>query len=101
MISEFYSNGELLCPIYCGTVNSAVFCDFVKLLEYSLAKLNIDIKTEMVVVLDNASYYWSNKTVEWLRHHAISVEFLPPYCQNLAPIDTLFKFIKVDLKICE
>ena len=87
-----------MCSIYRSTVNSTVFCDFVKLLEYSLAKFNIDIKTEVVIVLDNASYHWSSKTVEWLRHHTISVEFLPPYCPNLAPVETLFKFIKSRFK---
>ena len=84
--------------IYSSTVNRTVFCDFVKLLEYSLAKINIDIKTEVVIVLDNASYHWSSKTIEWLRHHAISVEFLPPYCPNLALVETLFKFIKSRFK---
>ena len=98
MISAFCSNGEFMCSIYRSTVNSTVFCDFVKLLEYSLAKINIDIKTEVVIVLDNASYHWSSKTVEWLRHHAISVEFLPPYCPNLAPVENLFKFIKSRFK---
>ena len=87
-----------MCSIYRSTVNSTVFCDFVKLLEYSLAKINIDIKTEVAIVLDNASYHWSSKTVEWLRHHVISVEFLPPYCPNLAPLETLFKFIKSRFK---
>ena len=38
------------------------------------------------------------KTVKWLRHHAINVEFLSPYCPNLAPVETLFKFIKSRFK---
>ena len=47
----------------------------------------------MVVVFDNASYHWSSKTEEWLRYQAISVEFLPSYFPNLAPVETLFKFV--------
>ena len=98
MISAFLSNSEFLCSLYHSTVDSFVFCDFVKLLKYSLAKLNIDIKTQVVVVLDYASYHRSAQTIEWFKHHGISVEFLPPYWPNLAPVETLFKFIKSRVK---
>ena len=98
MISAFLSNSEFLCSLYHRTVDSFVFCDFVKLLKYSLTKLNIDIKTQVVVVLDNASYHWSAQTIEWFKYHGISVEFLPPYWPNLDPVETLFKFIKSRVK---
>ena len=101
MISAFLLNSKFLCSLYHSTVDSFVFCDFVKLLKYSLTKPNIDIKTQVVVVLDNASYHWSAQTIEWYKHHGISVEFLPPYWPNLAPVETLFKFIKSRVKNCE
>ena len=107
MISAFLSNSKFLCTLYHSTVDSFVFCDFVKLLKYSLTKLNIGIKTQVVIVLDNASYHRSAQTIEWFKHHGISVEFLPPYWPNLAHVKILFKFIKsrvkkiVSWKVCE
>ena len=101
MISAFLSNNEFLCSLYYSTVDSFVFCDFVKLLKYSLTKLNVDIKTQVIVVLDNASYHRSAQTAEWFKHNEISVEFLPPYWPNLAPVETLLKFIKSRVKNSE
>ena len=98
MISAFCSNGEFLCSCYQSTVDSDVFCDFIKLLKYTLSKWNINIKSQVLIVLDNAPYHWSSKTVEFLRHHEINVQFLPPYCPSLAPVETLFKFIKSGIK---
>ena len=98
MISAFLLNSEFLFSLYHSTVDSFVFCDFFKLLKYSLTKLNIDIKTKVIIVLDNASYYRSTLTAEWLKHHEISVEFLPFYWPNLALVETLFKFIKSQVK---
>ena len=94
MISAFFSNGEFLCSLHQGTVNSVVFCDFIKLLKYTWTKLNIDVKSQVVVILDNAPYHKSAATVDWLRHHEIKVEFLPPYSPSLNPVETLFKYIK-------
>ena len=94
MIAAFCSNGNFICSLYRNTINSEEFCDFIKLLKYSLLKLNIDIRSQVVIVIDNASYHSSAKTIEWLRNQQISVQFLPPYCPTLAPVETLFKFIK-------
>ena len=98
MISAFLSNSKFLCSLYHSTVDSFVFCDFVKLLKYSLTKLSIDIKIQVVVVLDNAYYHRSTQTIEWFKHHGINVEFLSPYWPNLAPVEALFKFIKSRVK---
>ena len=94
MIAAFCSNGSFICSLYHDTVNSDVFCDFIKLLKYSLSKLKIDLQSQTVFILDNASYHRSAQTVEWLRYYQICVEFLPPYCPTLAPVETLFKYIK-------
>ena len=94
MISAFCSNGEFLCYLNQNTTNSDVFCDFIKLLKYTFSKLNIDATSQAVIILDNAPYYQSSQTIEFLRYHKICAEFLPPYCPSLAPVETLFKFIK-------
>ena len=98
MISAFFSNGEFLCSLYHNTVDSIVFCDFIKLLKYTLVKLNININSQVVVILDNAPYHKSSKTIDWLRYHEIWTEFLPPYSPILAPVETLFKYIKSGVK---
>ena len=94
MISALCSNEEFICYLNHNTINRSVFCDFIKLLKYAFSKLNIDIISQTVLILDNALYYRSSQTVELLRHHEIWVEFLPPYCPSLAPVEALSKFIK-------
>ena len=58
MISAFCSHREFLCSCYQSTVDSDVFCDFIKLLKYLLSKWNINIKSQVLIVLDNATYHW-------------------------------------------
>ena len=101
MISAFLSNSEFLCSLYHSTVDSFVFCDFVKLLKYSLTKLNIDIKTQVVVVLDNASYHRSAQTIEWFKYHGISVEFCHPIDQIWLLMRLYSSLLRVELKNCE
>ena len=81
-----------------NTINNEEFNDFIKLLEYWLLKLNIDIKSQVVFVLDNASHHSSAKTIELLLHQKICVENLPPYCPTQALVETLLKFIKSGVK---
>ena len=88
------SNGEFICYLNLNTINSSVFFDFIKLLKYSFSKLNINITSQAVLTLDNPLYHLSSQIIEFLRHHEIWVEFLPPNCPFLAPFETLFKFIK-------
>ena len=59
MISVFCSNGELISYLNHNTINSSVFCDFIKLLKYAFSKLNIDITSQAVLILDNALYHQS------------------------------------------
>ena len=98
MISAFCSNGEFLCSWYQTTVDSDVFCDFIKLLKYWLKKLSVNTCSEVIIILDNAPYHSSAQTIEWLRSNGIQVEFLHPYCPTLAPVEVLFKNIKCSLK---
>ena len=87
MVSAFYSNGKFICYLNDNTINSSVFWDFIKLLKYAFSKLNIYITSQAVLILDNAPYYRSSQTVEFLRHHELWAEFLPPYNQSLAPVE--------------
>ena len=55
------SNCHFICSLCHNTINSEELCDFIKLLKYSLPKLNIDIKSQVVIVHDYASYHLSAK----------------------------------------
>ena len=65
------SNGEFICYLNHNTINSSVFCDFIKILKYAFLKLNIDITSQTVLILDNPTYHLSLQIVEFLRHHEI------------------------------
>ena len=98
MISSFFSNRKSICYLNKNTVNSNVFCDFIKLLKYTFSKLNIDISTQAVLIFDNTPYHWSSQSVAFLRNHEIWAEFLLPNCPSMSPIETLFKFIKSEVR---
>ena len=94
IIAVFCSNRDFLCSLY----HNEVFWDFIKLLKYSLSKLKIDLNFLTIFILDNVSYHRFAQTVDWLKYHEIYVEFLPPYCPTFAPMETLFKYIKSDVR---
>ena len=98
LIIAFCSNDHFICSLCHNTINNEEFYDLIKLLKYWLLKLNIDIKSQVVFVLDNASYHSSAKTIELLLHQKICVENLPPYFPTQALVETLLKFIKSGVK---
>lgn len=52
---------------------------------------------EIVIILDNFSSHWANKTREKAEELDITLVFLPPYSPDLNPIEFIWKSIKWDI----
>lgn len=94
IISLLNYNHKLVEPmIYQGTADSLLIYSYF---ENTLPKL----KTNSVIVLDNASYHKPSQLQELFKQHNIRLLFLPPYCPDLNPIENLWGTIKQQLRYC-
>ena len=85
---------------YCttGTVNEAVFCDFLERnLLPQLMPFN-GINPRSVVLLDNASIHHTHRPIELIQSVGALVHFIPPYSPDLDPVEELFSKVKACLK---
>ena len=98
MIAAFCSNGEFICSLYYSTVDADIFWDFIRIIKYSLKMINIEIKSKAIIILDNASYHFCKQTIDFLKSNEIRTHFLPTYSPSLALVETLFKYLKSNIK---
>lgn len=84
-----YRGGNLIAPLtFPGTCDTALFNLW---LETSLLR---DLAPDSVIVLDNATFHKSRKTVELVKAKSCKLLFLPPYSPHLNPIEKLWANIK-------
>jgi transposase len=84
-----YLNHKLIAPVtFTGTCNTAFFNVW---LEHHLLP---ELKAGSVIVLDNATFHKSRKTIELVKARGCKVLFLPPYSPHLNPIEKLWANIK-------
>jgi len=82
-------NGELFCEDFDGQ-NSLTYMAF---LSDFIGTLNKNKK--YVFIFDNASYHKTDVIKEYLAKFSnIKVEYLPPYCPELNPIETCWKITR-------
>ena len=77
---------------YCitGTVNEAVFCDFLERnLLPQLMPFN-GINPRSVVLLDNTSIHHTHRPIELIQSVGALVHFIPLYSPDLDPLEELF-----------
>ncbi len=77
--------------VYDGTANKEVIFAYF---QYALPK----IKSNTVIILDNASFHKSKRLQDSFNQHNIILEFLPPYSPELNPIEKLWGLIKRTLR---
>lgn len=84
-----YLNNKLIAPLtFKGTCNAALFNAW---LEQHLLPI---LKPGSVIVLDNAAFHKSRKTIELIKAAECKILFLPPYSPHLNPIEKLWANIK-------
>lgn len=84
-----YVNRESIAPmVFNGTCNSEIFNKWV---EQFLIK---ELKVGQVVVMDNASFHKSQKTLELIESVGCRLIFLPPYSPDYNPIEKFWANMK-------
>ena len=74
--------------VFNGPCNTALFETW---LEKSLIK---ELKEGQIVVMDNASFHKSKKTIEIIESVKCKILFLPPYSPDLNPIEKFWAIMK-------
>ena len=98
LILASFSNGEWFAFLKKGTVNSKFFLLFLEILE-SLILWNWDNPTEKyLLLLDNSSIHSSKLLKMILGSSQLEVRFLTAYTPELAPVELVFRAVKVKLK---
>ena len=88
------TEGEYLGIICDGTIDSAIYCEFLKLLAYCLHQQRIKIDRNLVLTWDNAAIHHSEMTLKVLRKLQFYVHFLPAYSPELQCVELVFHLIK-------
>jgi transposase len=84
-----YSDKKSIAPIvFNGTCNTSLFNGWI---EKCLIK---ELKPGQVVIMDNASFHKSQKTIELIESVGCKLIFLPPYSPDLNPIEKFWANMK-------
>ena len=91
MASAISMRGAMFWMTFDGTMNSALFTEFLDLLLH-------DIDGKIFLIVDNARYHRSKETSEWVeeRKDRIELFFLPSYSPDLNPDEWVWKNVKND-----
>ena len=88
IIAGYVDNKSIAPMIFNGTSNTVLFENWV---EQFLIK---ELKAGQVVVMDNASFHKSQKTIDLIGSVGCRVVFLPPYSPDLNPIEKFWANMK-------
>lgn len=88
IISGLNDNKAIAPMVFNGSCDTEVFNSWV---EQFLIK---ELKSGQFVVLDNASFHKSSKTIELIESVGCKVIFLPPYSPDLNPIEKFWANMK-------
>ena len=91
MASAISMRGAMFWMTFDGTMNSALFTEFLDLLIH-------DIDGKIFLIVDNVKYHTSRETSEWVKERKDRIElfFLPSYSPDLNPDEWVWKNVKND-----
>ncbi|KAJ8456687.1 hypothetical protein ONZ45_g18619 [Pleurotus djamor] len=85
-------DGIVACTVVEGSMTKAMFLDW---LEYTvLPKCSAYPGPLSVLVMDNAKIHHGDEILELFDRFGVRLEYLPPYCPDLNPIEEAFSKIK-------
>ena len=94
IILAILSNGKWFLLATDNTINSNIFCHFIKKLEYWVFKNNIFGFEKALWILDNCSSHKSKFAYKILKNTNFRIHFLPVYSPDLAPVEMCFAYLK-------
>ena len=98
LIISIGSNGQWFGFIKQRTIDSKNFWIFLNQLDKALYESNRTYQNASFIILDNARIHTSTFTNIAISHLKLRVEYLPPFCPELAPIEHVFRAIKAKLR---
>jgi transposase len=102
ILPAYSQDGVLLARVFQGPTNSDVFEDFI---EQLLPHCGRWPQPHSVLVMDNASFHYTERIKQLCTNAGVKLVYLPPYSPDLNPIEEFFaelkKFIKRNWSIYE
>ena len=92
IIAGLVNNKSISPCIYNGSCDTEFFNSWVG--QFLIPEL----KSGQYVIMDNASFHKSQKTIELIESVGCKVIFLPPYSPDLNPIETFWANLKAKIK---
>jgi transposase len=94
VLAVYTINRYINALVFDGTCNVDIFEDFV--IDKVLPLCNLYLNPRLVIILDNALVYYSNRQniKEVYRRHRVLVRFLPLYSPDFNPIEESFTDLK-------
>jgi len=88
-------DGIMLACVFQGSMNGAVFKDFIKQLLPLCSKWP---EPKSVLVMDNASFHYTKQITQMCYNAKVKLLYLLPYSLNLNPIKEFFAKLKAFIK---
>ena len=85
--------GRIIAPMcFKGTCNTELFNAWIEQV------LLPELKSGQIVILDNAAFHKSPRTMELIESRGCKLLFLPPYSPDLNPIETFWANFKAKIR---
>ena len=93
-MSTISTTGKVFNVIKEGTIRSNDFIEYIRqMVKYMKSNMNIENR-EIGLILDNWAVHSAKATIQALKEIGICINFIPPYCPELAPIENYFSILK-------
>ena len=95
ILPAYVQDSILLARVFQGSIDTTVFEDFIEQLLHYYSK---QPKPKSVLIIDNASFYYSTRIEELCREARVKLLYLLPYSSDLNPIEEFFAELKMFIK---
>ncbi|KAF7920914.1 hypothetical protein EAE99_007766 [Botrytis elliptica] len=95
ILPAYTIDGVIFSQIFQGTTDSEVFEDFIELLLLLCGRWP---EPQSVLVMDNASFHYTDRIMQMCADTGVKLIYLPPYSPDLNPIEEFFAELKAFIK---
>ncbi len=95
ILPAYTQDGVLFFKVFQGTTDGFVFEEYIEQLLHHCGRWP---EPNSVLIMDNASFYHSDRIEEMCRDAGVKVVYLPPYSPDLNPIEEFFAELKAFIK---
>lgn len=95
ILPAYAQDGILLSPVFRGSTDGTIFENFI---EQLLHHCNPFPQSRPVIIMDNASFHYSERIKQMYQDAGVILVYLPPYSPDLNPIEEFFVELKAFIK---